>query len=95
MRFFNCTPIRGACAAILSLTLVFNGPAYAQTCGGDFVSFVSQLKREAQTKGEPIAWVNEFFKTVEHSPKVLQADRSQGVFQLPFIEFSDKLSISI
>ena len=91
MRFINWTVTRRASAAILSLPLLFSSPIYAQSCGGDFADFVAQLKREAQTKGAPVAQVNEFFKTVEHSPKVLKADRAQAIFQLPFIEFSGKL----
>ncbi len=91
MRFINWTFTHLASAAILSLPLLFSSPIYAQSCGGDFADFVAQLKREAQTKGAPVAQVNEFFQTVEHSPKVLKADRAQAIFQLPFIEFSGKL----
>mgnify|MGYP002213010511 FL=1 len=91
MRFINWTFTRLASAAILSLPLLFSSPIYAQSCGGDFADFVAQLKREAQTKGVPVAQVNAFFKTVEPSPKVLKADRAQAIFQLPFIEFSGKL----
>ena len=35
--------------------------------------------------------VNRFFKGVAPDPKVIKADRAQGVFQKPFIEFSRRL----
>lgn len=62
--------------------------AVAQSCGGSFNGFVSQLKAEAIAKGHPAAQVNSFFNGVRQDPKVLKADRSQGVFKKGFTEFA-------
>ncbi|EBA17230.1 hypothetical protein RSK20926_05827 [Roseobacter sp. SK209-2-6] len=64
--------------------------AYSQ-CGGSFSNFVAGLKQEAVTAGYDVATVNAFFKGARQDPKVLKADRAQGVFQKPFIEFSRRL----
>ena len=66
------------------------GLAFAQ-CGGNFQDFIRGLKDEAVAAGYPIATVNGFFDGVAQDPKVLRADRAQGVFQKPFIEFSRHL----
>jgi lytic murein transglycosylase len=65
-------------------------PALAQ-CGGSFSGFVQGLAQEATRKGYAPAAVNAFFSGVRQDGKVLQADRAQGVFQKPFIEFSRRL----
>lgn len=69
--------------------------ALAQTasaqCGGTFNGFVEGLKSEATSKGYSNQLVNSFFQGVQQDPKVIQADRSQGVFQLPFLDFSQRL----
>jgi len=62
------------------------------TCGGSFGSFVSGLKSEAVAAGiVDTAGADRFFRTVRQDPKVLQADRRQGVFQRPFVDFSRRL----
>ena len=66
------------------------GAAMAQ-CGGSFSDFVGDMKAEAKTRGYNTATVNGFFKEVQRDPKVLRADRAQGVFQKPFIDFSRRL----
>lgn len=60
-------------------------------CGGSFKGFVQSLKQEAVTAGYETATVNGFFKGAKQDPKVLKADRAQGVFQKPFIDFSRRL----
>lgn len=60
-------------------------------CGGSFSSFVNALKQEATSAGYDSTTINGFFKGARQDPKVLQADRAQGVFQKPFIEFSRRL----
>ncbi len=62
--------------------------AVAQACGGSFNGFVSQLKAEAVAKGHAQGTVNAFFQNVRQDPKVLKADRSQGVFKKGFTEFA-------
>ncbi|WP_171130594.1 MULTISPECIES: lytic murein transglycosylase [unclassified Ruegeria] len=80
MRFLT-----GLIAATLLAT-----PALAQ-CGGGFNSFVKGLKAEAVQQGFDKATVDAFFKGVQQDGAVLKADRAQGVFQKPFIEFSRRL----
>lgn len=70
--------------------LTFGIRAQAQ-CGGSFPSFVNDLKSEAIAAGHAPATVDAFFRSVRQNPAVLKADRAQGVFQKPFIEFSRRL----
>ncbi|WP_170763988.1 lytic murein transglycosylase [Ruegeria lacuscaerulensis] len=65
-------------------------PALAQ-CGGGFNSFVKGLKTEAVQQGFDKSTVNSFFEGVQQDGAVLKADRAQGVFQKPFIDFSRHL----
>ncbi|MES0864447.1 lytic murein transglycosylase [Ruegeria sp. SCPT10] len=69
---------------------LFAAPAFAQ-CGGGFNQFVNGLKSEAAQQGFDQATVNAFFQGVQKDPAVLRADRAQGVFQKPFIDFSRRL----
>ncbi|MBO9395682.1 lytic murein transglycosylase [Shimia sp. R9_2] len=75
-------------AAFLSITTA--STAIAQ-CGGSFNSFVSGLKQEARAKGYDKSTVNAFFANVRQDPATIKADRSQGVFQRPFLDFSQRL----
>lgn len=65
--------------------------AVLAACGGSFSGFVDGLRNEAIANGIPDSTANAFFKSVAQDPAVLRADRKQGVFQLPFIEFSRRL----
>lgn len=76
--------------AIACITLS-TAPALAMTCGGDFRSFVSDLKHEAISQGHGAADVDLFFTAVRQNAAVLRADRAQGVFQKPFTEFAQRL----
>ncbi|WP_037311199.1 lytic murein transglycosylase [Ruegeria halocynthiae] len=69
---------------------LFATPAFAQ-CGGGFNSFVKGLKAEAGQQGFDTSTVNAFFNGVQQDNAVLRADRAQGVFQKPFIDFSRHL----
>lgn len=84
------TPFRLTRAAALAL-LTLSPTVTAAQCGGAFSDFVTGLKDEAINAGYAIKTVNGFFKGVAQDPKVLKADRAQGVFQKPFIEFSRRL----
>ncbi|MVO17703.1 lytic murein transglycosylase [Parasedimentitalea huanghaiensis] len=78
---------------LLPLALVASllpATVFAQ-CGGSFSGFVKDLKREAVAAGHSSATAKAFFNGVKHDPKVLRADRAQGVFQKPFIEFTRHL----
>ncbi len=65
--------------------------AAAQSCGGSFNEFVNALKQEAVTKGHSAKAVERFFGPVRQDPKVIRADRAQGIFQMPFVDFSRRL----
>ncbi|KIC41708.1 lytic transglycosylase [Ruegeria sp. ANG-S4] len=80
MRFFS---------ALVAATLL-TSPALAQ-CGGGFNDFVNGLKSEAAQRGFDSTTVNGFFNGVQQDGAVLRADRAQGVFQKPFIDFSRRL----
>jgi lytic murein transglycosylase len=80
MRLFSCLAAALFCAA----------SAHAQ-CGGPFPAFIDGLKSDAIAAGHDPATVDAFFRTIAQDPKVLRADRAQGVFQLPFVDFSRRL----
>ena len=73
---------------ILALSMSF---ACAENCGYNFDSFVKDLKDEAIGKGYSRSTVDQFFAYAKRDPKTIKADRAQGVFQLPFVEFSGRL----
>ncbi|MCX7558628.1 lytic murein transglycosylase [Sulfitobacter sp. F26204] len=77
----------------LLLSTLFVGLAQSAiaACGGPFPAFVDGLKIEAIDQGISPATTDAFFASVRHDPAVLRADRKQGVFQLPFVEFSRRL----
>ncbi len=77
-------------ALSLALSICLASPLYAK-CGGSFAGFIDGLKAEARAKGHPNKAVNRFFSGVQHDPKVIRADRAQGVFQLDFITFSRRI----
>ena len=71
--------------------IILAGAATAQACGGSFGSFVNGLKEEAATRGHDARSIDRFFASVRQDPKVIRADRAQGIFQMPFIDFSRRL----
>ncbi len=67
-------------------------PALADTpCGGPFPAFVADLKAEAVAGGIAPATADAFFNGIRQDAAVLAADRKQGVFQIPFIDFARRL----
>ncbi|MEM8690620.1 MAG: lytic murein transglycosylase [Pseudomonadota bacterium] len=76
---------------ILSCLLALAPTAALAQCGGSFSSFVENLKAEAVSRGHMAQSVNTFFAGIRQDQKVISADRRQGVFQLPFIDFSRRL----
>ncbi|AHC99401.1 lytic murein transglycosylase [Leisingera methylohalidivorans] len=60
-------------------------------CGGGFQNFVKLMKDEAVQAGFDTATVHAFFSGTRQDASVLKADRAQGVFQKPFIEFTRHL----
>ena len=67
------------------------GAATAQNCGGNFNSFVQGLRDEAATLGHDRQTIDSFFRHADFDQRTLDADRRQGVFTLPFTEFSRRL----
>jgi lytic murein transglycosylase len=76
-------------AALLALALAT--PAAAAPCGGDFGEFLTQMEAETVAAGVPADAAAAFFKGARQDPKVLKADRSQGVFRKTFLDFSQSL----
>ncbi|MGY6547711.1 MAG: lytic murein transglycosylase [Roseinatronobacter sp.] len=76
-------------AAIVSLGL--GSTASAQTCGGNFGTFVDGLRSEAVQRGFDRALVDGFFRNVQFTQGVIDADRRQGIFQRPFLDFARAL----
>lgn len=67
-------------------------PAMAEApCGGAFGPWLEGLKAEAVAQGHTPASVTRFFRSATPDPKVLAADRAQGVFRKTFTEFSRSL----
>lgn len=60
-------------------------------CGGSFSSFKAGLKSEAVSRGITARTADAFLTPVRQDNAVLRADRAQGVFQRPFIDFSRRL----
>jgi lytic murein transglycosylase len=77
---------------ILALTAALLLPiaAHAQ-CGGSFNAFKNGLQTEAASHGIRSDKAAAFLSGVRKDGSVLKADRAQGVFQKPFIEFSRRL----
>ena len=63
----------------------------ATTCGGNFQTFLNFMKTEARQKGHSSESIQRFFATAARDFKTIEADRSQGIFQIPFVEFSNRL----
>ncbi len=82
-------PVIRALVLFLVLSDFATASAAAQTrCGGSFGQFVKGLKKEAVARGHDPAVVDRFFHAVAHDPKVIRADRAQGVFRKSFIDFA-------
>ena len=80
---------------LLTLAFVFSATTLGASCGVNFGQFLSTLRQEAHDLGYRSILVNEFFDAAQQDPKVLKADRSQGIFQKDFITFHKFLSQSI
>ncbi|WP_299025412.1 lytic murein transglycosylase [uncultured Sulfitobacter sp.] len=76
-------------AALLALSPL--ATAAHAACGGSFSSFKSGLVSEAPRNGIDKATAERFLASVRKDNAVLRADRSQGVFQRPFVDFSRRL----
>ena len=85
--------LRPAAAALgLLLSLPSLGRAEATVpCGGDFRSFVGAMQAEAIARGAEPATAARFFAAARQDQATLRADRAQGIFQLPFVDFARRV----
>jgi len=83
MRFLTITI---AAALFSATTAVADVP-----CGGSFSGFISSMKKAAVADGHAKSSVKRFFAGAQHDPKVIRADRAQGIFQMSFIDFSRRV----
>ena len=74
----------------LALSLLTT-PAFAQTCGGPLPDFLDGIRTEAASLGLEASATERILRGAAIDPAVLQADRSQSVFQKDFITFSRAL----
>lgn len=82
--------LRVALAALAAAQL--SVPAFATVaCGGGFGDFVGRMSQEAVAKGHAPEAVSAFFSGVQQDQRVIRADRAQGIFQMPFTQFSRRL----
>ncbi len=73
------------------LSLAIGSSAQAQQCGGDFGQFVQGLRAEAAQRGHSAAAIDGFFRHASFYQRALDADRRQGIFQVPFTDFARRL----
>jgi lytic murein transglycosylase len=76
---------------IVAALLASASTAQAAPCGGSFSSYIAATKAEAVAQGYPQNVVDQFFNAARQDPKVLAADRRQGIFKTDFIDFTRKL----
>lgn len=76
---------------LASALALLAGGAQAQQCGGNFGAFVDGLRSEAVSRGHDAATVNAFFANVRQDQATLNADRAQGIFNTPFVDFARRL----
>ncbi|MEL7098074.1 MAG: lytic murein transglycosylase [Pseudomonadota bacterium] len=76
---------------LIALLLALLPVAVHANCGGSFGAFKDGLVAEAASRGIDPNVAQQFLRGVSQDAAVLRADRAQGVFQKPFIEFSRRL----
>ncbi|NDV85562.1 lytic murein transglycosylase [Aurantimonas aggregata] len=78
-------------AVTLSMLLAGTSLAAAQQCGGDFGQFLEGVRTEALAKGLSPAAVDTAVANMRQDPKVLAADRAQGVFAQDWEQFATRM----
>lgn len=80
-------------AASFTLLLAGTAASLAQgaQCGGDFGQFLQGVREEAQSQGMSADAIERAVSTMRLDERVLQRDRAQGVFQRPWLEFSERM----
>ena len=84
-------PVASRLALTLSLLLSGSGLAAAQQCGGDFGAFLQGVRAEAQAKGLSAGAIDTAVADMRQDPKVLAADRAQGVFAQDWQQFATRM----
>jgi lytic murein transglycosylase len=79
-------------AAVL-LVLVLAGPAIAARCQntGNFERWLEQFKKDALTQGISPRILADASPDMTFDPTIIRRDQGQAVFNLTFLQFSDKL----
>ncbi|MCX2723092.1 lytic murein transglycosylase [Roseibium sp. DSM 29163] len=78
-------------AAAFSAVWIAASPAAAQQCGGDFRQFLADLKQEAISRGLSAQAADRTLSGARVDQTVLARDRAQGIFKMPFLEFSKRV----
>ncbi|WP_415233647.1 lytic murein transglycosylase [Pseudorhodobacter sp.] len=78
-------------AALALIAGLSASSAIAAPCGGSFADFIAAIQIEAQQNGVSAAEADRFFRGITQDPKVLKADRAQGIFRKTFTDFSRSL----
>ena len=84
-------PVASRLALTLSLLLSGSGLAAAQQCGGDFGAFLQGVRAEAEAKGLSAGAIDAAVADMRQDPKVLAADRAQGVFAQDWQQFATRM----
>ena len=85
-------PVISPCSSSVFDFTVFLSSATAQDqCGGSFSTFLEGIRREALLQGYDRRAVEAFLIGAAQDKAVLRADRAQGIFQLPFIDFARRV----
>ena len=84
-------PVASRLALTLSLLLSGSSLAAAQQCGGDFGAFLQGVRAEAQAKGLSAGAIDAAVADMRQDPKVLAADRAQGVFAQDWQQFATRM----
>ncbi|MCD1641290.1 lytic murein transglycosylase [Aurantimonas coralicida] len=84
-------PVASRLALTLSLLLSGSGLAAAQQCGGDFGAFLQGVRAEAEAKGLSAGAIEAAVADMRQDPKVLAADRAQGVFAQDWQQFATRM----
>ena len=75
----------------LTLPFLMATSAGAAPCGGSFEGFKDALAAEAAEMGLAGAGADAFFAAATLDQRTLQADRSQGIFRMDFLDFSRRV----
>ena len=77
----------------LALGLVLSGQAFAATCQntGSFERWLADFKNDAAAQGIPPQVIAAAAPHMRFEQRIVAKDRAQGVFNLSFLKFSDRI----